>query len=160
MRTQNGRAMINMDSANLSIIQHCPHRVHYAVDNSAEHYCQSAANKGLVNCGPWPGRCSTLTSCPIVSRKHFVPVTSLCWVSNGSKHKHAALYNIVSWARRPLARIFIANNVLPRRVVWDTKKASSADDLAVLSNAQRNATHRMLHSTVVKSFLYSSLFVS
>ena len=40
------------------------------------------------------------------------------------------------------------------------EKASSADYLTALSIVQRNATHRMPHSTAVKSFPHSSLFVS
>ena len=39
-------------------------------------------------------------------------------------------------------------------------EASSADHVAALSNAQRNATHRMPRNTVVESFLYSLSFVS
>ena len=30
--------MIDVDSANLSAKHHCPHRVHYAANNSAEHF--------------------------------------------------------------------------------------------------------------------------
>ena len=45
MHTRNERTMTNVDSANLSVTR-CPYRVHYVVDNSAEHY-QSAAKKLL-----------------------------------------------------------------------------------------------------------------
>ena len=39
--------MTNVDTADLSAKQHCPHRVHYAAENSAEH-CQKRTQKNLA----------------------------------------------------------------------------------------------------------------
>ena len=59
-----------------------------------------------------------------MSRTHVVPVIPMRWVSNGSKHKHTARYHVVTQARRPFARIDIANGVLPRGEVRRVVKTS------------------------------------
>ena len=116
--------------------------------------------KRLTSCEPRLGSSSALTYSPIVSCRHVVPVILLHWVSNGSKHKHMALYHVVTRARRPFARIIIANGFLSQEAKYNgAEKMSSADYHVALSNAQRNATNQMPHSTVAKSFPHSSLFV-
>ena len=152
--------MTNVDHANLSCKQHCPHRVHFTqqmtVQNTAK---RTLIWKRLASCGPRPGRCSVLISCLIVSRTHFILVILLCWVSNGSKQKHTALYHIVTWARRPFARIVIANSILLRSEVW-AEQASTANYLTALLNAQGNATHQNAVQYCGEIFQYSSSFGS
>ena len=118
--------MTNVDSANLSGKQHCSYCAHYTENNSAGH-CQTLRQKldlqWLVSCEPRPGRCSVLTHICILSRTHITPVIRLCWVRNGSKHKHTALYHIGTQARLPFARIVIANGVLPRSEVQRGRKS-------------------------------------
>ena len=112
-----------------------------------------AASYDLEDVLRWP----IVTTWPIVSRTHIVPIIPLRWVSNGSKHKHTALCYGVTWARWPFAKIVIANDVLLKSEVRRGQKSVICRLPCGALNAQRNATHRMPHNTVVKSFPYSSL---
>ena len=72
MHIRNGRTLTNVGIANLHCKQHCPYHVHYAVNNSAEHYQKN----------PWPERdwqvadhdLEDLCVClwPIVSQTYFI----------------------------------------------------------------------------------------
>ena len=104
---------------------------------------QNLSCKRLASYKPRPGRRSALSYSSIVSPTHVVPVILLRWVSKGSQHTHTSLYHFVTRARPPLQELS-----LQMASCWEAKyegaeKASSADYLAALSNAQRNATLRM-----------------
>ena len=163
MHARNGRTITNVDSTNLSsntsplralpCRQQCKTLPKVAPKNLSV--------KGLSSCEPLSGRCFALTYSPIVSCTHFIPLIPLHWVSNGSKHKNMVLYHVVTRARRPFPS-WSLQMASCRKVKYEgAEKASSGNYLAALSNAQRNATHRMPRNAVVNLFhIPHSLFVS
>ena len=109
-------------------------------------------SKKLASCGRRPGRCSVLTSCPVVARTHFVPVIPLRWVTNSSNAQHTTLHYFASRVWRPFASSLLQMASCREAKYEGAGKASSADHVAALSNAQRNATHPMPRNTVVEFF--------
>ena len=120
--TRNGKAMTNVNSANLSGKQHCSYCAHYAEDNSAGH-CQKLRQtldlQWLASCQPRSGRCFAFTHSRILPRTRVAPVIRLRWVN----HKRTALYHVLTRAKRPFAWVVIANGVLPRSEVRRGRKS-------------------------------------
>ena len=84
--------MTNVNSANLSGKQHCSYIARTTYRGQQCRTLPKAPPKKLER----PGRCSALTHSRILPRTQVPPVFPLRWVSNGSKHKHTALYHVVT----------------------------------------------------------------
>ena len=147
--------MTNVNSANFSAKQHCPHRVHWLC--SRQYIVQNNAKRTLVwketeelRATTWKMFCTDFLS-------HCVKCTLRPSSSAAlDKQSHNEAHGTVSHCylnQVAIARVIIANNVvLPRSEVWRAEKAPSAYYLTALSNTQQNATHWMLRSTAENLF--------
>ena len=118
MHIRNGRTLTNVDIANLRRKQHCPYHVHYAINNSAEHYQKN----------PWPERGWQAAGhdledvhVDLLCHKHTSSRNSAARVSNSSKQKHTVPYHVV--ARQRFAIVGIANGSLRRSEVRRSRKS-------------------------------------
>ena len=159
MHTRNGRTSTNVDSANLSRRQNCPHRVHYA----AETVQNTDRILDLKEAGELWSTIWKMFRVDLLS--HCATYTHICINYSAALGKqrlktkaHGA--GLITWARRPFVKIIIANGSCGEAKYKGAEKVPSVDYLAVLSNTQRNATHWMQHNAVVKSYPYFSPFVN